>query len=80
MNNVVSLEQARRQQLRNFQTRRVNEAGAEEIKAHWAKRGWVVNTEVVDLGFNLWSIKSDMISGLPHDLYVLRAAKAQGLK
>jgi len=80
MNNIVPIDRSRRLQPRNFQTRRVNEAAAEQIVARWAEKGWVVKAEVVDLGYNLWSIKSDMIAGLPHDLYILRCARKQGLK
>lgn len=79
MGEIIPLTRARNQP-RNFSTRRANQEAADEIVAYWAARGWAVKAEVIDLSINQWSIKTDMINGLPHDLYVLRCARKAGLR
>ena len=65
---------------RAFHRKDVNQAAADEIVRYWAERGYVVKAEVRDLsGGNLqWTIKTDMIAGLPRQLYIERVAA--GLK
>ena len=63
---------------RKYHRKDVNQSAADEIVRYWAERGYVVKAEVRDLsaGNLQWTIKTDMIAGLPRDLYVERASAA----
>lgn len=63
---------------RKYHRKDVNQSAADEIVRYWAERGYVVKAEVRDLsaGNLQWTIKTDMIAGLPRELYIERAAAA----
>jgi len=65
---------------RDFRSRRANERAAREIEESWAAKGYRVKTDVVAYTDTLYGITSDMIAGLPEELFYQRMAakKARG--
>ena len=65
---------------RDFRSRAVNERAAKEIEESWAAKGYRVKTDVVAYTDTLYGITSDMIAGLPEELFYERMneMKARG--
>ena len=65
---------------RDFGKRKTNEIAAKEIEQAWAEKGYRVRTDVVAYTDTLFGITSDMIAGLPEELFYERmtAIKARG--
>ena len=65
---------------RDFRSRAVNEMAAKEIEESWAAKGYRVKTDVVSYTDTLYGITSDMIAGLPEELFYERMneIKARG--
>lgn len=65
---------------RDFRKRITNEIAAKEIEEHWAAKGYRVKTDVVDYTDTLFGITSDMIGGLPEELFYekMNFIKARG--
>ena len=59
---------------RDFRKRITNEIAAKEIEEYWAAKGYRVKTDVVAYTDTLFGITSDMIGGLPEELYYERMA------
>ena len=57
---------------RDFRKRQVNEDVAREIEASWKAKGYAVKTDVITYSDTVHGIHSDMINGLPADLYYER--------
>ena len=59
---------------RDFGKRAINEIAAKEIEEAWAEKGYRGKTDVVAYTDTLFGITSDMIAGLPEELYYERMA------
>ena len=73
MNNVYPL----RKKIRDFGSRKANEAAALQVKTFWAAKGHDVKVEVIDHAQRCYGIKSDLLNGLPQDVFVKRTAMAK---
>jgi hypothetical protein len=57
---------------RDFRKRATNEIAAKQIEEYWGGQGYQVRTDVVDYTETLFGITSDMIAGLPEELFYER--------
>ena len=72
MNNVYPL----RKKIRDFGSRKANEAAALQVKSYWAAKGHDVKVEVIEHGWRCYGINSDLLNGLPQDVFVKRTTAA----